>query len=118
MLVPLDLSVGVSVNVLDVKAQGLDVSDLLSVEGLGPNQLGKPQRGGVGWVRVNLRNAVNDFDHQKNDWHINLQKVPSCYGRLDTPPKNSTLPFGLLRTRQSGGLVLSGLAFAFTLVTG
>jgi hypothetical protein len=95
MSISLDLSVGVSVNVLDVKAQGLDVSDLLSVEGLGPDQLGKPQRSGVGWVRVNFRNAVNNFDHQKNNWHINLQKVPSCHGRLDTPPENSTLLSGL-----------------------
>jgi hypothetical protein len=79
MPISLDLGVGVSVNVLNVKAEGLDVSDLLSVKGLGANQLGKTQRGGVGRVRVNLRNAVNDFDHQKNNWHIDLQKVSSCY---------------------------------------
>jgi hypothetical protein len=73
------LGVNVSVDILDFKAEGFDVSDLLSVKSLGANQLGKTQRGGVGRVRVNLWNAVNDFDGQENNWHIDLQKVSSCY---------------------------------------
>jgi len=95
MVISLDLSVGVSVDILNFKAEGLDVSNLLSVESLGANEPGKPIRGQVTVGRVNFRNAVNDFDGQKNNWHIDLQKTPSCYGRLDTPPKNSTLLFGL-----------------------
>jgi hypothetical protein len=79
MSVSLDLSVGVSVDILDFKAEGLDVSDLLSVKSLGANEPGKPIRGQVTSGRVNLRNAVNDFDGQENNWHMDLQKVSSCY---------------------------------------
>jgi hypothetical protein len=48
---------------------------------------------------------------------MRISKISGCHGRLNTPPKNSTLPFGFLRTRQSGGLGLSGLAFDFPLGT-
>jgi hypothetical protein len=94
MMTSLNLSKRVSVNVLNFKAQGLDVFNLLVAEGLGADQLGEPRGRRIGGVRVNLRDTVNDFDGEKNNWHIDLQKVPSSYGRLDTPPEDSALPSG------------------------
>jgi hypothetical protein len=71
----LNLSAGVSVDVLNLKAEGLDRCDVAGAERLGAGELGKTQRRGVGRVRVKLHDTVNTFDVYKNNWHIDLQNI-------------------------------------------